>query len=259
MNIVIIEDERMTAEDLAALLTGLKPGIRIVQMLHTVQEAKEWLRNNPQPDLIFSDIQLGDGLSFEIFSVVPLRSPVVFCTAYDAYALEAFRNNGIDYVLKPFSKNTIGLALDKYKMLRNGFRESAVDYPEVMRQFRESPSAPKTTAILVNKKDKIIPVSIGDIALFTIEYKTTQLITFSNQKYFINQTLDELEERCGEKFFRANRQYLINRSAVTEAAQSFSRKLILQLSVEGRHEIIIGKNKTTEFLEWLQGRSVGNH
>ncbi len=252
MKVVIIEDEIMTAEDLAALLKSLDPWIRIETLLHSVAEAKSWLRENPVPDLIFSDIQLGDGHSFEIFSVAPVQAPVIFCTAYDVYAMDAFRNNGIDYILKPFSRQTVSAALDKFRMLCNIPRNNQINYEEVMRQFGQESGDKKTTSLLVNRKDKIIPVKISDIALFTIEYKNTSLHTFNNQKFFVNHTLDELEVLCGDSFFRANRQFLINKTSVTDASQSFSRKLVVGLNIDAKHEVIIGKNKTTEFLEWLQ-------
>ncbi|MBL7725202.1 MAG: response regulator transcription factor [Chitinophagaceae bacterium] len=253
MKIVIIEDELLTAQDITGILIQLPGNIEVTKILQSVSEAVQYFEQNEQPDLIFCDIQLGDGHSFDIFKSVQIEAPVVFCTAYDEYALEAFRNNGIDYILKPFSRITIKNAIEKYKNLRSQLTGNRIDFDAVLAVIREGyNNYQKSSSILINWKDKIIPVKINDIALFNIEYKTTQLVTFDNQKYFINQTLDELSEVCGSGFYRANRQYLINRSSVTEALQYFARKLVLKLKVDGKYEIIISKNKVPDFLRWLE-------
>jgi two-component system, LytTR family, response regulator LytT len=252
MKIVIIEDEQLTAEDLAETLIELPDGIQITKILNSVADAVQYFRTQEHPDLIFCDIQMGDGYSFDIFNAVKIEAPIIFCTAFNEYALDAFRNNGIDYILKPFSKKTIKGAIEKYKALRTKMSFTGIDYSAVFKNIQSGQQARKSTSLLVNWKDKIIPVKISDIALFNIEYKMAQLITFDNQKYFISNTLEELEEICGTDFYRANRQYLINREAVTEALQYFARKLVLNLKIEGKHEIIISKNKVPEFLSWLR-------
>jgi two-component system, LytTR family, response regulator LytT len=253
MKVVIVEDETLTAEDLAEILLKLPDGIEVVKILTSVAEAIPYFKQNTSPDLIFCDIQLGDGHSFEIFKQVHIDVPVIFCTAYDEYAFEAFRNNGIDYILKPFVKKSIKSAIEKYKSLRTRLSMTGIDYDNLLQNIRSRLSHDKKiSSLLINWKDKIIPVRINDIALFSIDFKMTQLITFDNQKYFVNHTLDELEEICGEDFYRANRQYLINRNAVTEALQYHARKLVLKLKVEDKHEIIISKNRVPEFLSWLR-------
>lgn len=253
MKIVIIEDELLTAQDITGILMQLPDSIEVKRILQSVSEAIQYFEQNEQPDLIFCDIQLGDGHSFDIFKSVPIETPVIFCTAYDEYALEAFRNNGIDYILKPFSRITINNAIEKYKKLRSQLSGNRIDFEAVLATIREGyNNYQKSSSILINWKDKIIPVKINDIALFNIEYKTTQLVTFDNQKYFINQTLDELSEVCGPGFYRANRQYLINKASVTEALQYFARKLVLKLKIDGKYEIIISKNKVPDFLRWLE-------
>jgi len=253
MKVVIVEDEALTAEDLAEILLKLPDDIEVVKILTSVAESINYFRHNGSPDLIFCDIQLGDGHSFEIFKEIHMDAPVIFCTAYDEYALEAFRNNGIDYILKPFVKKTIKAAVEKYKSLKSRLGNSGIDLTTLLKniQAKHRPDR-KVSSLLINWKDKIIPVRINDIALFNIDFKMTQLVTFDNQKYFVNHTLDELEEICGEDFYRANRQYLINRNAVTEALQYHARKLVLKLKVEDKHEIIISKNRVTEFLSWLR-------
>jgi two-component system, LytTR family, response regulator LytT len=253
MKVVIIEDEPLTAEDLADILLKMPEHIEVVKIISSVAEGVDYLRQNSLPDLIFSDVQLGDGNSFEIFQQVKLDVPIIFCTAYDKYALDAFKTNSIDYVLKPFTKKTIRLALDKYNLLRNKMSNAGIDFDNLLDNLQKNHSPQKKmSSLLINWKDKIIPIKIADIALFTIDYKMTQVVTFGNQKYFVNHTLEELEEICGPAFYRANRQFLINREVVAEAMQYFARKLVLKLKVEGKYEIIISKTRVPEFLSWLR-------
>lgn len=254
MKVVIIEDESLTAEDLAEILLKFPDGIQVIKILASVTEAITYFKQNTYPDLIFCDIQLGDGHSFEIFKAVQIDVPVIFCTAYDEYALEAFKNNGIAYILKPFVKKDIKAAIEKYKSLRALLGKTGFNFDNLLKNIHPGLiHEKKISALLITWKDKIIPVKINDIALFNIDYKTTQLITFDNQVYFVNHTLDELEEICGEIFYRANRQYLINRNAVSEALQYYARKLIVKLKIDGKHEIIISKSRVPEFLSWLRG------
>lgn len=252
MNIVIIEDEALTAQDLAEMLLQLPEKVEIKKTLSSVAESLAYFSGHTSPDLIISDIQLGDGLSFDIFRQVKTDCPVIFCTAYDEFALDAFRNNGIDYILKPFTRKSIQDAVEKYLQLRQNFIRNNINYSGIFSSPAWTEQHRKNGSLLITWKDKIIPVKIPDIALFTIDYKMTQLVTFDNQKYFINQTLEELEQTCGPAFYRANRQYLVNRDAIQEALQYFARKLVLKLKVDGKHDVVISKNRVPEFLEWLR-------
>ena len=252
MKVVIIEDELLAAEYLAELLSKLPDGIEVVKIISSISEAVEYFKLNNSPDLIFCDIQLGDGHSFEIFSRVKIDVPVIFCTAYNQYALPAFKNNGIDYVLKPFTRKHIKESIEKYKTLRQKFTNAVIDYESILKSLQSYNNDKRVSSLLINFKQKIIPIKITDIALFCIDHKMTQIITFDNQKYFTNYTLDELETVCGKSFYRANRQFLINRETVQEALQYFARKLVVKLRIEGKHEIIISKSKVQEFLSWLR-------
>ena len=258
MKVIIIEDELLAAEYLAELLSKLPEGIEVVKIISSINEAVEYFKPNNSPDLIFCDIQLGDGYSFEIFKQVRLDVPVIFCTAYNQYALQAFKNNGIDYVLKPFARKHIKESIEKYKTLRHKLTNTFVDYESILKKLQSSGYSQdkKNSSLLVNFKGKIIPVKVTDIALFCIEHKMTQMITFDSRKYFINYTLDELEVTCGSLFYRANRQFLINREAIQEALQYFGRKLVVKLKIEDKHEIIIGKSKVPEFLTWLRNAQI---
>jgi two-component system response regulator LytT len=250
MRIVIIEDEKLTADDLAETILGVCPDASILAVLGSVRESISWFGENTAPDLVFSDIQLGDGISFEIFKSITQRMPVIFCTAYDEYALHAFKANGIDYVLKPFSRATITTALEKYRELKGAFSAEGMSYKELLPLF-ENRQSPVQGAVLVYQKDKILPVRISDIALIYLEHEVTHLITADRKTYSVNKTLEEMEMLCGSGFYRANRQFLVNRTAVKEASQYFSRKLSLTLHVPFGETITISKEKTAEFLSWL--------
>lgn len=253
MKIVIIEDEQLTAEDLAEMILKLQPDAQIVKSLRSVKEAVTYFENNPAQDLIFSDIQLGDGISFDIFKTVNISAPIVFCTAYDEYALNAFKTNGIDYILKPFTSLSVGQALNKYHALRKEFSVEQASYNQFFDLF-VSKIPQKISSILVTYKDKIIPIKTDDIALFYIEHEETMLLTFEGKVYVLNKKLEELERVAGDSFFRVNRQCLVNRKAVRDAAHFFSRKLIINLSVPFKDTVTISKEKTPQFLDWLASK-----
>jgi len=251
MKVIIVEDEALTAEDLAGILIKLPHGITISKILYSVKEAVEYLETNALPDLIFCDIQLGDGHSFDIFKQLQINVPIIFCTAYNQYALEAFDNNGVGYILKPFTKKSIKEALDKFNLLKNSITKTSDDLTRLLSAVHQ-PGVNKPASLLINWKEKIIPVKIADIALFSVEFKSTRLITKDNQEYTVNYTLDELEQVCGNEFYRANRQYLINREAVEEVLQYTARKLFVRLKIKGAFDITIAKAKVPEFLSWLK-------
>jgi two-component system, LytTR family, response regulator LytT len=251
MRIVIIEDEKITADDLAGTIASVEPQAEIVKVLNSVETAVEYFKKHESPDLVFSDVQLGDGLSFEIFKNVRVSAPIIFCTAYDEYALNAFKTNGIDYILKPFTSKSITESLDKYHSLRQTFSGGELQYKEII-EILANRDSNKPSALLVNYKDKIIPVRLEDIALFYIEYEMTFLLTFDKKDYSINKNLEELEQLCGKGFFRVNRQCLLNRKSVIDASHYFSRKLSVNVSVPFKDKIIVSKEKTPQFLDWLQ-------
>jgi two-component system, LytTR family, response regulator LytT len=251
MKIVIIEDEKITAEELAGTIKALEPDARITAILSSIKTAIAYFQKNEDPDLIFSDVQLGDGLSFEIFKAVKISAPVIFCTAYDEYALNAFKTNSIDYILKPSTSQTIADALTKYRNLHQTFSGGVQQYKAIL-DILISRENSKPAAVLVHHKDKILPVRLEDIALFYIENEITHLLTFNTKNYFINKSLEELEQLSGNGFFRVNRQFLINRKAVIDASHYFSRKLSVNISVTYKDKIMVSKEKTPQFLNWLE-------
>lgn len=251
MRIVIIEDEKPTAKDLARTITNLDSGAEIVELLHSVEEAINYLSSNKKIDLIFSDIQLGDGLSFEIFEAVKNTTPIIFCTAYNEYALNAFNTFGIDYLLKPFSKASVARAMEKYQNLKTNFSETTPDYSSVLNVIKQQLQPTKSPSVLVHQGDKIIPVEGNEIAYFYIENSIVVAHTFQQKSFTVNQQLDKLEELFSTSFYRANRQFLINRKAVKEASHHFNRKIQVHLTVPCKEQIMVGKLKVTSFLQWL--------
>jgi two-component system response regulator LytT len=252
MNVVIIEDEWMLADELEHYIGLINKELKVVKLLYSVKESVEYFKANNNYQLIFSDIQLGDGLSFDIFKEVSIKTPVIFCTAYNQYALAAFKNNGIDYLLKPFNKSAVAEALVKYDLLKNTVNKTSAQIQNVAEQLAPAkPPKPVQSSLLVNHRDKIIPLKIEELALFYIKNGTVSAIDFTNQLFTINQTLDELEQLVGNNFYRADRQHLISRKAIKDVSQYFLRKLLLNLNIQYSGAITIRKEKTPEFLAWL--------
>ena len=251
MNIVIIEDEGVVADELERNIRQLvKEPIDIVQ-LKSVKQAIAYFKKDELPDLIFSDIQLGDGLSFEIFVEVSLAVPVIFCTAYDEYALDAFKANGIDYILKPFTIQTLDNALQKYERLKTIFSADQTPQYDALMQLLVNRETQTAASVLVYHQDKIIPIKLEDIAMFYLANEITHLLTFSGKTFYPNKNLDELEKLSGNSFFRANRQFLVCRKAIVDVSSFFSRKLSLNLSIPFAEKIIVSKGKASQFLNWL--------
>ena len=247
MKVVIIEDEPLTARDLAACILAAEPDAEIVATLGSVEEATGFFKGHASPDLIFSDIQLGDGLSFSIFAANAQTVPVIFCTAYDEYALDAFRAAGIDYILKPFTVQHIAAALAKYKALRQGGRPPYADLAGLFGQEAARRS------VLVYYKEKIMPVAIADIALFHLRDEVVRLVTFGKQQYVVNKNLEELERMAGRQFYRVNRQGLVNREAIRDVSQDGTRTLVVNLVVPFEEKLTVGRVKASDFLSWLAG------
>lgn len=255
MKILIIEDEIKTAKALSAFIVSIYPLAEILAIIQSVEKAVQYILSNEAPDLIFMDIQLSDGLSFEIFKEVKVTSPVIFCTAFDEYAIDAFKANGIDYLLKPFSKATLTAAFEKVKMLSNSFhsgRQEPLDYQALLKITGQQNGK---KSFLVFKHNKYITIPTESIALFYINNELPTIVTFDEQEYLANQPLDAISAALpAGQFYRVNRQYLISFSAVKEVEHYFSRKLIVLLKVKTKEEIVITKHKTTEFLGWLENR-----
>ncbi|HNE28148.1 MAG TPA: LytTR family DNA-binding domain-containing protein [Saprospiraceae bacterium] len=249
MKILIIEDEYRTALDLQATLFELEPDAMFLPVIDTVAAAVRFFQTQAPPDLAFFDVQLADGVSFDVFEEAEVKCPVVFCTAFDEYALQAFQTNGIDYVLKPFDRTAIARALDKVRRLENYFqhRVSGERLPAGIR-----PATRKST-FLVSQRDRLLPIAAEDVAYFHIEHEVTFLHTFDGRRFIVSFTLEELEQSLDpDQFYRANRQFLVNFRAVQEVQQYFARKLLLKLNVSTRDALVVSKAKAGDFLRWME-------
>ena len=247
MKALLIEDETAAARNLAAVLREVAPGVQIVATLESVAESIEWLRSNPQPDLLFMDIHLADGDSFRIFGAVEVTAPVIFTTAYDRYALEAFKVSSIDYLLKPINADDVRRALEKLRRLTSGER---LDYGSRVRSLA---AQRQEEVFLVHVRDKIIPLKREDIAFcYTCNEKVTAY-TFAGASYPLDKTLEALQAVLPEAdFFRANRQFIVARRAVKEIAVWFGSRLTLHLTVDTPERIVISKARVPEFKTWLR-------
>ncbi|WP_264538333.1 LytR/AlgR family response regulator transcription factor [Flavobacterium sp. N1736] len=255
MTILIIEDEIKTAKALGQIILSIRPDAQILAYIQSIETAVEYLKEKDQPDLIFMDIQLADGLCFEIFKRVEIISPVIFCTAFDNYAIDAFKANGIDYILKPFSRESITLAIKKAGELKNFFQRNQKNIPDFDYLLTRQGEHTGKRSFLVFKNNKYVTIQTDTIAFFFIHYETVSIMTFDKCLYPLAQSLDDVSKLLAPgQFFRINRQYLVNFSAIKEVEHYFSRKLLVKLSIPTEERLLIGKEKTTAFLSWLENR-----
>jgi len=251
MRIIIIEDELPTANELQSIIESIDHEIEVLATLTSVAAAIKWLNNNEFPDLIFSDIQLGDGLSFEIFKKIRLSAPVIFCTAYDEFAIRAFDSNGIDYLLKPLDKSTVKKSLEKYHRVKAHF-EGAEVFKKLENAMNLLDQSYKQS-ILVHFRDKIIPVKTKDIQYVYAANGKVLLHQIDGQDYSVNYTIDQLEQSLNPKTFsRANRQFIIHREVIKDIEHYFNRRLIVKTLCDTPEKIIISRERSQEFLRWVE-------
>jgi len=254
MKILIVEDEIKTARALALLISSVSPGAQIAASIPSVETAVNYLSSNEQPDLIFMDVQLADALCFEIFKSIKVTSPVIFCTAYDEYALDAFKANGIDYILKPFSRESISSALSKVNQFKNFFQTRANALPDLEALISKI-SVNGKKSFLVFKNNKYLSLETNNIAFFYVHNDTSTIFTFTQEEYPVTLSLEEIHSLLDTtQFFRINRQYLINFKAIKEVEHYFARKLLVRMSVPTTENLIVGKEKSALFLKWLEDR-----
>jgi DNA-binding LytR/AlgR family response regulator len=253
MKIVIIEDEIKAARSLANLINKLRPETKIVAQLQSVEAAVDYLSNSEQPELIFMDIQLSDGLSFEIFKQVEIKAPVIFCTAYGEYSMEAIKANGVDYLLKPFSEDDLQKAIEKVENFKNFFQQST--RPDLDALLSKLGQDEGKKSFLVFKQNKYTTVQTEQIAFIYIRNDSPSIMTFQQQEYALDQSMDQIQNMLSAKqFFRLNRQYLVNFSAIKEVEHYFGRKLFVKLTIPSPEQLLIGKEKSGSFLSWLENR-----
>ncbi|UOE52539.1 LytTR family DNA-binding domain-containing protein [Mucilaginibacter sp. SMC90] len=251
MKIIIIEDELTTATELRAIIESLDRSINVSAILTSVTAAIKWLDNNDLPDLIFADIQLGDGLSFEIFKKVQLATPVIFCTAYDEFAIQAFDSNGIDYLLKPLDKTMVKKSLEKYQRVKTHFANG--DISKKLENAMRLLDTNYKQSILVHFREKIIPVKTSEIKYVYVANGKVSLQQADGGSYAANYTIDQIEEWLNPKiFFRANRQFIINREIIQDLEHYFNRRLLIKTIGDTPEKIIVSRERSQEFLRWLE-------
>ena len=247
MNVIILEDEIRAANHLERLLAKIAPEMRIVKKLDTVRNAVKFLQLNANVDLIFSDIQLADGLSFELFIQVSVNCPIIFTTAYDQYAIEAFKTNGIDYLLKPIEEERLNKAIEKVKKFN-----PSIDLEKIMTLVKRSETKTYKSRFMVKAGDKIKTIQIGEILAFYSMEKATFLYTTSNRSFYLEYSLDQLELLIDpDIYFKISRKYIVSFQACTNIlVWSNSR---LQLKIEGLsdRDIIVARERVSDFKKWL--------
>ena len=250
MNVLIIEDEKPAARRLNRMLADL--GVEVSHMLHSVEESIVWFRENKHPDLIFLDIQLSDGLSFEIFEHVNISSAIIFTTAYDEYALKAFKLNSIDYLLKPIDEDELKAAVTKYKEQQSKNTEVQLNFDDI-RNLLVNPidrKYKKRYSIKVGQHLKII--SSGDIECFYSENKATYLHVNTNRNYLLDGALEQVQtELDPEKFFRVNRTFIVQINAIKDIVAYTNSRLKIILNTYSEIEIIVSRERVKEFKNWI--------
>lgn len=258
MNVLIIEDETAAAVNLKSILRSVIPDCNVIDVLESIEESVDFFndKSQPTPDLVFMDIHLADGESFRIFDSVEIQAPIIFTTAYDEYALRAFKVNSIDYILKPIKAEDLRHAIDKFTLLSGMERN---DYKSRVNTMIESSKRDSQRVFLVHYKDKIIPLSIDDVAFFYTSNEKVSAHTYSGERYVIDRTLEVLQSLLpDDEFFRANRQFIVARKAVKDIAVWFGSRLSLNLSIETPEKIIISKARVPEFKQWLMDINSAN-
>lgn len=251
MKALIIEDETAAAINLEALLRKVEPSLQIEAVLESVGESVEWLSSHPMPDLIFMDIHLADGESFRIFDRVEIDCPIIFTTAYDQYALEAFKVNSIDYLLKPITQNDLQRALDKLHRLSVTERRSI---SERVTSLAAEASKASQNVFLIQVRDRIRPLKFEEAAYFYTSDERVTVHTFSGEVLAMDKTLETLSATLPENdFFRANRQFIVSRGAIRDISVWFGSRLALNLILDTPERIIISKARVPRFKQWLVG------
>ncbi len=254
MKIVIIEDEAFAARRLENMVKEYDSSIEILAKLESVKESVEWLKSNPQPDLIFLDIQLDDDLSFAIFDQVEVKSNIIFTTAFDEYAIKAFKLKSIDYLLKPISQADLKQAIEKYKNWNN--EKNIVFNSSDLRNILNQQTTKYRERFSVNVADKLKSIEVSEIAYFFSSEGITFMVTHSNRQYSIDISLDNLMQQLDPMhFFRVNRQYLLNLKAIATVHVFPKSRLKLVLNPAVKDEVFVSIDKVVDFKKWMDGEN----
>jgi len=250
MNVLIIEDEPAAAENLKYILKEIEPSITFETVIDTIVDAIDFFNSPHNIELAFFDIHLADGISFEIFEKAQVNSPIIFTTAYDEYAIKAFKVNSIDYLLKPIDEDELKNAINKYKTSKQ-----TTSLPKQFQQLLQMLSTEKRTfksTYLVQQRDTFIPLSVNEIAYFTIDTGVVKAISFDEKEYNISEKLEDIETQINpDEFFRVNRQFIVHRKAIKNLQLYFNGKLILNLESKPTEQIVVSKAKAPQLKKWM--------
>lgn len=254
MRYLIIEDEPLAQEELVRMLKALDPNFMLLASIDSVKQSIEWFNTNEQPDIVFMDIHLSDNICFEIFNKVEITAPVIFTTAYDQYAIEAFKTNGIAYLLKPIEEEELISALKKFRTLTNTNIElssihSHIQQLSTLNSYKER--------VLAKVGDNYQHVAMQDVAYFYSEDHYTFVATKDKQRYIINYTLDTLVEQINpQQFFRISRQFIVNINAINNISKHFNGRLKITVTPSFSEDIYVSRNRVQPFLAWLDGETI---
>ena len=256
MKIFIVEDEDLAVKKLKKTLQSVDEDGTVVGEADSIKSSVDWLQSNPAPDLILMDIELADGQSFEIFNQAKVKSPVIFITSYDEYALKAFKVNSIDYLLKPVQKEDLHAALEKYKQLKNTYKDTAspeLSMDALIKELQQKLHIKEfRKRFLVKHGQKLVSIETDDIAYFFSDGRLNFFKTNDNRKFVVDYTMDELSEMLDpEKYFRISRSYYISVNSVDQIHDYFGNRLLLHLKPPSEKEAIVSREKVSDFKDWL--------
>jgi DNA-binding LytR/AlgR family response regulator len=256
MKILIVEDEELAVKKIQKTLAGVAPDAEVVAVTDSISSTVNWLEENSAPDLILMDIELSDGQSFEIFNQTTIKSPVIFTTSYDEYALKAFKVNSIDYLLKPIQKEDLEAALQKLKRMKDLYKtdnKSEVSIDNLVKELQHK-LQPKEfrKRFLVKQAQKLVSIEIDDIAYFFSDGRLNFFKTYDNKKFVVDYTMDELEDMLDpDKYFRISRSFYIAVNSVDQIHDYFGNRLLLHLKPVVDKESIVSREKVTDFKKWM--------
>ena len=251
MNVLIIEDEKPSARRLQRMLEKLD--VTVNQMLHSVDESVEWFVNNEHPDLIFLDIQLSDGLSFEIFDDVDVNSAIIFTTAFDEYALQAFKLNSIDYLLKPIDEDELEAAVKKFEARRPQKQNVQLNFDDIKRLLTNPVERVYKKRFTTKIGQHIKMISVDDIECFYSENKGTYAHTIDGRDYLLDTTLEQLEDELSpQNFFRVNRTFIVGIRAIIDIISYTNSRLQLKLKSFKEQEVVVARERVKDFKLWLE-------
>jgi len=254
MNILIIEDEAAIARRMQKLLVEINPGITILDILCTIESSVAWLKSHTEPDLILMDIHLADGSSFEIFDEVEVKCPVIFATAYDQYAIQAFKVNSIDYLLKPVNKEDLAESLKKFKRLQSPANAAGLDY-SMLAQLLGMKKSKYLKRMVIRYGDVIKAIEVKDVAYFYTDEKIVFATLNEGKTYPVDFTLDQLEKKMDpERFFRINRKFLISYESIEKMISYSKSRVKITLHPVSELEVISSTERSGDFKEWLAGK-----